>query len=63
MIGTANQIGKFKVELRAIPRMKMSESPGRNEPKMVAVSINRISATPRTARVPKDSISACGSSN
>lgn len=63
MIGTASHMGKFKVVLSAIPRMKIRESPGRNDPKIVAVSINRISAHPRTANVPKDSMMACGSSN
>ena len=62
-IGTASQIGKFNVELRAIPRMKISESPGKKEPRIVAVSMKRISATPRTASAPKDSIRDCGSSN
>jgi hypothetical protein len=63
IIGTASQIGKSKVVLSAMPRMNIRESPGRNEPKIVAVSINRISADPKTANVPKDSIMACGSSN
>jgi hypothetical protein len=49
--------------LREIPRIKISESPGRNEPKIVAVSMKRISPTPRTAKAPNDSISDCGSSN
>jgi hypothetical protein len=62
-IGTANQIGKFNVVLRVIPRIKIKESPGKKDPRMVAVSIKRIRATPKTARVPKDSISTCGSSN
>jgi hypothetical protein len=62
-IGKAIQIGKFRVVLSEIPRMKISESPGKNEPKIVAVSINRIRATPITASAPNDSISDCGSSN
>jgi hypothetical protein len=55
-IGTASQIGKFSVVLRVIPRIKIRESPGKKDPRIVAVSIKRISPTPRTARVPKDSI-------
>jgi hypothetical protein len=61
--GKASQIGKFKEVLKVIPRMNISESPGRKEPKTVAVSIKRISAQPRTANAPKDSIRFCGSSN
>jgi hypothetical protein len=57
IIGSASQSGNEIVVLRDIPRIKMSESPGRNEPRMVAVSINKIAATPRTARVPRDSMS------
>jgi hypothetical protein len=56
-IGTASQIGKFSVVLRVIPKIKIRESPGKKEPRIVAVSIKSIRATPITARVPKDSIS------
>jgi hypothetical protein len=63
IIGSANQIGKFRVLLNEIPRININESPGRKEPRIEAVSIKRIRATPRTASAPKDSISDCGSSN
>jgi len=58
IIGSASQIGNEIVVLRDIPRRKISESPGKNEPRIVAVSKNKMAATPRTARVPKDSMSA-----
>ena len=50
---TKGNFSRFGTVARLSPSKKSNESPGKNEPKIVAVSKKMMSATPHTAKLPR----------